>query len=373
MKRLWERIQQLKPFRANQRYNEVRGNLLSAGIAYYAFFSIFPAVAIAAVVFGFVLRGHPELLTSVGDLLNQALPGFVKTPGNSAGLITLEPPNLSLLTIGGAVAAVSLVLAAAGWIGSFRDGIRASLGAEGSPGNVLTDRLRDLGVFAGLGLAFLVSAGLTSALGAASGWIAEHVGLGDNTFVVQVVGLVVGYAVDVLVLVLLLRVLSGLSLPWPVVRQAALVGGLGLSVVKIFGVQLIATATRSPLLGSVALVIGLLFWLNLIGRLVLLSACWAYLDLAECTADETPAGLEDALADEGAAGETPASAADADRPTRHPTVRVIPPAAASTGVVDPLSSRRQDRASLAAGAVLGVGAMLAAQPLVRALRRRLSR
>ena len=31
-----------------------------------------------------------------------------------------------------------------GWIGSFRDGIRASLGAEGSPGNLLTDKLRDL-------------------------------------------------------------------------------------------------------------------------------------------------------------------------------------------------------------------------------------
>ena len=79
MKQLWARIQRLKAYRANQRYNEVRGNLLSAGIAYYAFFSIFPAVAIAAVVFGFVLRGRPELLASVGSALNDALPGFVQT------------------------------------------------------------------------------------------------------------------------------------------------------------------------------------------------------------------------------------------------------------------------------------------------------
>jgi membrane protein len=280
MKALWARIQRLKPYRANARYNEVRGNLLSAGIAYYAFFSVFPAVAIAAVVFGFVLRGSPQLLASVSLALDGALPGFVRTADNPKGLIVLQAPALSLLTVGGVLAAVSLVLAAAGWIGSFRDGIRASLGAEGSPGNLLTDKLRDLAVFAALGVAFLLSAGLTSVLGAASGWVGDHLGLGDHTTTVRLIGLLVGYAIDVAVLVLLLRVLSGLALPMRVVRQAALVGGLGLSVVKFFGVELISVSSRNPLLGSVALVIGLLFWLNLIARLVLLSACWAYLDIA---------------------------------------------------------------------------------------------
>jgi membrane protein len=368
MKQLWARIQRLKPYRANERYNEVRGNLLSAGIAYYAFFSIFPAVAIAAVVFGFVLRGRPELLASVGSALNDALPGFVQTTANPTGLIRLQAPALSLLTIGGIVAAVSLVLAAAGWIGSFRDGIRGSLGAEGSPGNLLTDRLRDLGVFAALGLAFLLSAGLTSLLGAASGWVADHVGLGDHTLVVRVLGLLVGYAIDVAVLVLLLRVLSGLALPWPVVRQAALVGGFGLSVVKFFGVELISASTRNPLLGSVALVIGLLFWLNLIARLVLLSACWAYLDIAaDAAGEEVLAGVEDAYAD---AVDAPA-ATGTEAPKRPlPPVRVIPPAGAADGVVDPYSSRQRDRASLAAGVVLGAGAVLSALPVVSALRRR---
>ena len=88
MKRLWERVKRLKPYRANERYNEVRGNVLSAGVAYYAFFSVFPAFAIAAVVFGFVLRGNPELLARVAEALNNALPGFVKTAENPNGLIT---------------------------------------------------------------------------------------------------------------------------------------------------------------------------------------------------------------------------------------------------------------------------------------------
>jgi membrane protein len=290
VKKLWEKVKRLKAYRANERYNEVRGNLLSSGIAYYAFFSVFPAFALAAVVFGFVLRGNPELLDRISDSLNSALPGFVKTAENPNGLITLEAPNLSLLTISGIIAVVTLILSAVGWIGSYRDGIRAALGAEGSPGNLLTDKLRDLGVFALQGLAFLVSAVLTSVLAAASGWVAERIGLGEHTVTVQAVGYLAGYVIDVAILVLLLRVLSGIYLPWVVLRQAALVGGLLLAVVKLFGSQLVASATRSPLLGSVVVVVGLLFWLNLIARIVILSASWAAVSLADQDDTEEEAG-----------------------------------------------------------------------------------
>ncbi len=363
MKKVWVRIQQLKLYRANQRYNEVRGNLLSAGIAYYAFFSVFPAVAIAAVVFGFVLRDNPSLLASVGDAIDGALPNLVATSANPDGLITLSAPSVSVLTISGAIALVSLVLSAAGWIGSFRDGIRASLGAQGSPGNFLTDKLRDLGVFALLGAAFLLSAVLTTALGAASGWLAEKVGLSDEAFVVTAVGLVVGYVVDVAVLVLMLRVLSGLALPWHVVRQAALVGGLGLGIVRFFGTQLIASATRSPLLASVALIIGLLFWLNLIARLVLLSACWAYLGVVESEG----IGIDEGASDQPGSVVGGDGSVDRPRSVRHETVRLIPPAGATAGVVDAGASRERDRVSMVAGAVIGAAAAVGVANAVRRL------
>lgn len=353
MKQLWEKVRRLKAYRANERYNEVRGNLLSSGIAYYAFFSVFPAFAIAAVVFGFVLRGNPELLARIGEALNNALPGFVKTAENPDGLITLEPPNLSLLTISGIVAVVTLVLSAAGWISSYRDGIRAALGAAGSPGNVLTDKLRDLGVFALQGFAFLVSAVLTSLLAGASGWVAERIGLGDQTFLVQVIGYLVGYAIDVAILVLLLRVLSGVDLPWAVLRQSALVGGLLLTIVKIFGSQLIANATKSPLLGSVVVVVGLLFWLNLIARIVILSAAWAAVTIAD-------------RAGPGEAETSPAKG----RPNQHTTLRVIPPVAATAGVASAAGSRDRDRVAITAGAVLGAAAATAVAGVVRRLRRR---
>jgi membrane protein len=355
VKKLWERVKRLKAYRANERYNEVRGNLLSSGIAYYAFFSVFPAFALAAVVFGFVLRGNPELLDRISDSLNSALPGFVKTAENPNGLITLEAPNLSLLTISGIIAVVTLILSAVGWIGSYRDGIRAALGAEGSPGNLLTDKLRDLGVFALQGLAFLVSAVLTSVLAAASGWVAERIGLGEHTVTVQAVGYLAGYVIDVAILVLLLRVLSGIDLPWVVLRQAALVGGLLLAVVKLFGSQLVASATRSPLLGSVVVVVGLLFWLNLIARIVILSASWAAVSLADQDDTEEEAGS--------------AGAAE-NRPVQYSALRVIPPSTAAAGVADPSVSRQRDRVAITVGAVLGATAATAVAGVVRRVLRR---
>ena len=257
------------------------------------------------------------------------------------------------------------MLSGIGWIGSFRDGIRASLGAEGSPGNLLTDKLRDLGVFVAFGSAFLLSAVLTSVIGAAADWVAQRIGLGSNTIIVTVVGILVGFVVDVGILVLLLRVLSGVSLPWSVVRQSALVGGALLGIVKIFGLQLIGNATKSPLLGSVAIVVGLLFWLNLIARIVLLSACWAYLDIADEAADQA---TDEARETAAPGDETPTPV------VQHSTVRLIPPSTAAAGVADPHVSRQRDRVAVGAGAVAGaVLGAAAATGLAGVIRRRFSR
>ena len=89
IRRLWARAQRTEAWRAWQRYGVAQGGLLAAGIGYFSFFSLFPAVALAAVVFGFILQGRPDLLAAIGDALNAALPGFVKTDANPSGLVAL--------------------------------------------------------------------------------------------------------------------------------------------------------------------------------------------------------------------------------------------------------------------------------------------
>jgi membrane protein len=100
------------------------------------------------------------------------------------------------------------------------------------------------------------------------------------------------------------------------------------------GGLLIARATSNPLLGAVAVGVGLLFWLNLMSRVTLLSAAWAAND-----ADVATVGVTAEPQPMGPTGAAPYAVG-------------LPPRA--------MRSRAVDRVSLAAGAVLGaVGAALA--------------
>lgn len=270
-----------KPWRAWKRYSDARGNVLAAGIGYFAFFSIFPAVALAFAVFGFVLRGQPELLVSIADSMNANLPGFVQDAQHPDGLIPMRAPDAGTLTITGVVGFVSLVLAGLGWLGAAREGIRAVFGLQGSGGNLITNKLRDLGVLFTLGLGIGLSAVLTSMVGVAAGWIAEQTGLSGQGVVVTMAGLAVSVVADTALMVLLLRVLSDVCVPWRDLFHGALVGGVGFSLLKLSAAALLPRVTANPLFASIAVVVGLLFWLNLIARLTLISAAWAANDLDE--------------------------------------------------------------------------------------------
>ena len=352
MKPLLARFQASKPWRAWKRYSDARGNILAAGIGYFAFFSIFPAVALAFTVFGFVLHGHPELLQSVADNLNANLPGFVKDAQHPEGLIPIQAPRPAALTITGVIAFVTLVLAGMGWLGAVRDGIRAVFGAHGSLGNLVTTKLRDLGVLFTLGLGVLLSAVLTTVVGVAAGWIAERIGMSGQGWILVVAGFPVSVLLDTGLMMLLIRVLSGVPVPWRALYQGALVGGVGFSLLKVFADALLARLTANPLFASIAIVFGLLIWLNLIARLTLVSAAWVANDV-----DQSHGVELDALAysPDPVAG----SGAKAARGEALPT----------------FGTRSGDRTTLAAGAVLGAtGAvlvttvMMAAGRLTRGIR-----
>jgi len=350
-------------YRAWDRYGTARGNLLAAGIAYFAFFSLFPALALAAVVFGYVLRDRPDLLAAVGDTLNSALPGYVRTPSNPEGILELTAPAAATLSVTGLVALVTLILGGLGWIGSMRDGVRAVMGVPGAPGNLVETKLRDLGVLVALGLSVLVSAALSSIVGAAAAWAAHRLGLDDAPVLLTVGGVLVSFLVDTAVMVLLLRVLSGVALPWADVRRSAPMGGLAMTTLKLVGAQLVARATANPLFGSIVVVVGLLFWLNLIARVVLVTAAWAAND-REQAHPELPGGAGAVSA--GVADHQGSTAAAGLATAQQRAGAGLPDLSAAAG----LGTRQRDRVSLAAGAVVGVGAATLARSLRALLPRR---
>jgi len=286
---VFSRLRNGKPWRAWRRYSEARGNVLAAGVGYFAFFSVFPAVALSFSVFGFFLRGHPELLGPITDQLNQYLPGFVQDAQHPKGLIPVRTPDSGVLTITGVLAFVTLVLSGLGWLGAAREGVRAVFGVRGSGGNLFTNKVRDLGLLFSLGFGIALSAVLTTTVGAAAGWIADRISMSGQAWILTLSGLVVGVIADTALMLVLLRVLSRVPSQWRDLLPGSFVGGVGFGLLKLSAATLLPRVTDNPLFASIAIVVGLLFWLNLIARLTLISAAWAANDI-----DDINAGKGDA-------------------------------------------------------------------------------
>jgi membrane protein len=342
-----------RPWLAWKRYTDARGNVLAAGVGYFAFFSIFPALALAFAVFGFVLLGHPGLFDSVFAQLGGYLPGLIKDVSHPDGPIEIPAPTAAALTITGVIAFVALVLGGLGWLGATREGIRAIFGVQGPAGNLITNKVRDLGVLFTLGLGIAVLAVLTSVMEAAAGRIAGWIGLPGQGWVLVLASLVLSIAADTGLMIILLRVVSGLKVPWRELLQGALVGGVGLSVLKLTAATLLPRLTANPLFASFAIVVGLLIWLNLIARLVLVSAAWAANDVCGARGEATPT-VPAALG--GGPGTVPGvTGGPSSGATRDPALPTF-------------GARSADRTTLAAGFVLGVAGAVSSGALARGIR-----
>jgi membrane protein len=271
-----------RPVRTWQHYGERRGNVLAAGIAYFAVFSLFPALAIGFTVFALVLGGNAELQDRLVATLNDTLPGLI----GPDGLLSVEDlQRTDVLSVTGAVGGLLLLYTGLGWLDAMRQGVRAMFDQPAFDDNILLKKARDLGVLASLGLAVLASVLASVVVNAAAGWLLGLVGLSSGPVaqvLLTVLGVSVVLAVDVLIFLLLFRVLSGLRLPWQHLRQGALVGAVGLGLLKLLGGQLLGSAGgNNPVIAAAGVVGGLLVWLNLVARLTLLAASWAATDAVD--------------------------------------------------------------------------------------------
>ena len=177
-----------------------------------------------------MLRDQPQLLGQVRDYLDDALPGFIQDDSGK-GLIPLTVPSSKTLSITGAVAVAGLLWSGLGWLSAMRDGIRAIFDVEGSPGNAALAKLRDLGVMTVFALGILASAVVTVVANAVARVVADAIGIGGQDWLLTALGIVVAAALDGALVALLLRVLSGVDLPWHGLRTGAIVGGLGLTAI----------------------------------------------------------------------------------------------------------------------------------------------
>lgn len=215
---LIHRLQASLPWRAWQRYGKARGGILAGGMAYVAFFSLFPALAVGFTVFGLIVGNDADLQRTVIDSVNDGIGTTIITPpGGTGGIVGIDALTGSAeLTIAGIIGVVGLLFTGLGWLDAMREGIRAMFGQPTLEGNMVMTKLRDLVVLATIGVVLLASAiggvVVSSATGALLGWVGLE-GSVPGRLLLGAVSTLLLLAVDVLIFMVIFRLLSGVNVP----------------------------------------------------------------------------------------------------------------------------------------------------------------
>jgi uncharacterized BrkB/YihY/UPF0761 family membrane protein len=244
-------------YRAARRYSYANVGLLAAGTAYYLFLAM---LSLLTFTYGVVaIVGADELATRLTDALRDALPELVSSQG-------IDPDQLR--ATGQAAGVVGLTVLLWSSLGAVTDAAKSLhliYGAPPGARNLVRGRTRHIVVLLEVAPLLLVSFSSGALASTLVGPVLEAAGLrsGWTHAVLAAGGLTLGYAVDLLILWILLGNLGGIR-PCRKPRLLAALTGAGCAlVVKQLLTVIVAWSLESPQYGAFAAPLAVLFVLSL--------------------------------------------------------------------------------------------------------------
>ncbi|MEU2032217.1 inner membrane protein YhjD [Nocardia amamiensis] len=260
--------------RAAGRYERQRGDYYAAGITYFTVLSLFPLLMIAFAVSGVVLSSNPELLGELQAKIVENIPGSFGDQINDL----VEKAVESRRTVGVLGLVVGLYTGL-GWMANLRAALTEQWEQKSPDGNWLVTKLSDLGALVGLGLAFVVSLGLSALASSALGrrlltslGLAELPGAGVLlTLLSTLLGFLASWAVFAWVIARLPREPVTLASA----AKAAALAALAFEVFKIVASIYLRSVLSSPAGATFGSIIGLMVFTYVTYRIVLFATAWA--------------------------------------------------------------------------------------------------
>lgn len=334
--------------RAYQRYKSTNGDHLAAAITYFSFLALFPLILLGISVAGFVLANNGGLQQDLQDLIRDNVPGDLGAQISDSVQSIIE--NRGAI---GLVGLAGVAFAGLGWIANLRTALQVVWSCEQVEENFLKAKLGDLLVLVGLGLGILLSVGLTAGGTAAADQLLEWAGL-DGVFgmgtLTAVLGIALALAADTLIFAWLFVRLPRRPVRYRTVLRGALLAAVGYEVLKVVATFYLTRVTSNPTYGPFASVIGLLIWIDLVSRFLLLTAAW------------TATGKQPVAPDDCA--DTPEAGLTVEVADRPPGGRgVVGPVPAADGREPAAAGGRRDGTPspvAVAGVLVGTGAALGA-------------
>ena len=237
--------------RVQRRYSELNGNFLASAVTLSAFLSIFPLLLFAIAVLGFVSAGTPDLAARLVD--NLGLTGDAARAIHDA-IQTAQHSRQAASIIGVA----GLLWSGLGLVAAVQYAINAAWQVKGDGWR---DKVQGLLWLAGATLLFLGSFALAAVMNFLPPFLAP-------------LGIVAGLSVSLGLWLWTFKALGTRDVGWKALLPGAVVGAVGLEILKAVGAFYVprAVASASALYGTLGVVFAILAWLLFFGRLVVYAA-----------------------------------------------------------------------------------------------------
>jgi YihY family inner membrane protein len=247
------------PVAVYRKFSDDRAGRLAAVMAYYGFFSLFPAMLALVTVLGYVLDNREDLR----DDIQQGVLGQLPVIGDYIGDAAAQP-------LSGNTVALVIGLATALWAGM--GAMQAAQDAVNTVFDVprieqpsfLKKRARSLLMLVVLGGLLVGGAVLTQVVTL----------IGDITLIARAALFVGTLGLNVVVFWIAYQVLIAEQRPWRALLPGAITAGIGYHLLQVVGQLYVNHVLRGAqdTYGTFATVIGLLSWLHVMAQITLLGA-----------------------------------------------------------------------------------------------------
>ena len=239
------------PLDVHERVTALGGGPLASSIALAGFLSLFPLLLVGISVFGFVAAGDVDFDAQVVDALGlegQAADQVLQAIG------TAEDSRRAASIVG----FLGLAWSGLAVIGALEAALNMTWQTTGRG---LTSKLVGIGWLVGAGILFLASL----SLGPVINWL-------PGPAVVPTI--LLGIVLDTALFLWMFLTLTNVHVHWRAHLPGAIVGGIGLEVLKLVGGVYVphAVSSSSALYGSIGVVFAVLAWLFFFGRLIVYAA-----------------------------------------------------------------------------------------------------
>ena len=258
--------------RAGGRYQRTQGDLMAAGVTYFAFLALFPVLLLAASIIGIVLAGNELLQQELFQAIRDTFPGTI-----GRTLVRQLRDAIEGAHVIGLVALVGFLYAGLRTMDKLRIGMERIWKGHVDKPDILRDNLQDLIALLVLGAVGLASLGLTGGVTQATTWVMDLLGRSDEPgyeVLTWVTGITLAVVADTVVFLWLLRVVPSVSHPLRLLLPGALFGAAGLEVLKLIGGYYLSLINDSVTASAFGGTVGMLVWINLVARFAFFTAAW---------------------------------------------------------------------------------------------------